>query len=339
MSTMHTATHTHFLQLAETLTGAWHAMTADSVSSGLPPMQAYLLLNRWTDNALAEAITDAFPEMAKDRCAVPDAHYRHEEDRAPCLVQLPQALATGPMAGMLAQWLASAWQQVERRHTRQDFCAVVFGHVRAATISAHWVNLGHQRPPDGTEARLLRYQDPRVMQRVWPLLTPAQHTAWLGPVVQWWSLTQPWGPWQSTPPEGAHWFRATVPKLTARMPAVSLRALLDPVQWHAAHLSPAANRVWAGYAAAKVPLEAQPDGATVSRLLADGQRLGLTGPNLIDYAWCSWRHDAAPGEARLTAWEAPPASNDLARVLQAQGLQPEARFASLYLEALKQRRG
>ncbi|WP_175497151.1 DUF4123 domain-containing protein [Variovorax boronicumulans] len=327
----------HFSPLAEELTRSWQAM-ADVECSDLPPVKAYLLLNRWTDNALAEAVAEEFPCIAKDRVAVPDAYYKYEEDRAPCVLPFPEISAFREMHNQFVQWIDFAWRQVEKRQSKQDFCAVILSRTNGESITRHWVDLGHQQPPGGGAMRLMRYQDPRVMQGVWPLLTAAQKAAWLGPVIQWWSLVQPSGPWQSTSTDSARWFCASAPKFDCPKVPAYLNALFDQTQWHAAHLSPSANLVWAGYAQGGVPVEDQPDGAVVSRLLADGQRLGLKPPNLIDYVWSSWLHDAPSGTSRLTAWQVPPASTNLARVLNALRQQPDARFASLYLEALKQNR-
>jgi len=114
-------------------------------------------------------------------------------------------------------------------------------------------------------------------------------------------------------------------------------ALFDPGQWHVAHIAAAANRVWAGYANEKVPSQRQPDGDTVVRVLGDSRRLGLSGANQLDYVWCTWQHDAPEGHERELSWQAPRAARVLNQILEVLRQQPDARFANLYLEALKQR--
>jgi hypothetical protein len=231
---------------------------------------------------------------------------------------------------------------------------VVFSSASAKAIAGHWVNLGYQQPPDATFARLLRYQDPRILQRVWHALSAAQRKCWLGPVVQWWTLTQPWGPWEpaqfvnggpspSDADAQAPWSCVVMPTPEELREAGSpsstpfVRALFSPAQWQLAHVTPAANQVWAGYADAQVPPRNQPDGNTMLRLLADGQRLGLAGPNLHDYVWCTWQHNAPEGRERELSWQSPRAASVLAHVVQALRRQLESRFADLYLDVLKQR--
>jgi hypothetical protein len=348
--------HDHFLQLTNELMQAWRELAAEATTDDASPrMQAYLLLNRWADNPLAAAFADSFPVLAADRRAVPAPRFENRMDRAPFLVGLPEALAPwAPVAtraadsarDVFAKWLADAWLQSARRLPAQDFGAVVFSREGAASIADHWAVLGRQKSPTANEYRRIRFQDPRVMQRVWRSLSTSQRRLWLGPVVQWWALVQPWGPWEPTQypngvPSGAtddvHWFRALMPALQGGPEHSMGSALFDPNQWHVAHIAATANRVWAGYANEKVPVQRQPDGDTVIRLLGDSRRLGLSGANQLDYVWCSWQHNAPEGRERELSWQAPRAARVLNQVLEVLRQQPDARFANLYLDALKQR--
>lgn len=362
---MEHAIHQASLKLGRQLLDGWrkrvdqHRPPGSGTSSHSgAPVHAFMLLDSWEGNALADALLAAHPELAEERCAVPDPHFKNREDHAPCLVPLPEALAPASPADSLAaeaagehlaQWLTLARQQAQQRQASQHLGAIVFSDLGAEDIVAHWVDLGHQQAPGGTGARLFRYQDPRVMQRVWPLLSPRQRQQWLGPVQQWWALTQPWGPWEpaqfgatelDATGEPAEWFRAETPAPAALQDdatQVPLRALFDTAQWQAAHITPAANRTWARYAADQLPMRDQPDAETVCRLLADGQRLGLQGPNLQDYVWCTWRPNAPAGASRELPWQSERGAALLAHLLKTLRQQPESRFASLFADAMSRK--
>lgn len=353
--------HARCLQLTEMLLDGWRTLHGER-TDGVPsqPMRAYMLLNRWSDSPLASSVESVFPALADDRRAVVAERFEDREERAPCLVSLPEVLAPCSPADTLAaqaardwlaQWLANAWQQTLQRLARQDFCAVVFSRLPVDSVVQHAVGLGHQQSPITQEFRTIRYQDPRVMQRVWPLLAHEQQRRWLGPITQWWALAQPWGPWEpalaassdtAVPADDLQWFQACAPALPdghahAAWPSTT-GALFDRAQWQAMHDVPDAHRVWAGYAAGHVAGHAQPDGAAMHRLLADGQRLGLAGGNLHDYVWCTWQHNAAPGAPRELDWSSPQAALLLKHILRELHKEPEARFASLYAEASQARR-
>lgn len=300
------------------------------------PQRAYLLFNRWEDNLLAHELSAQFPKWPRDRVAVPDRYFEHRLERAPCLLELPEELvdpALGVPARALRDWLAhcltSTALQVNDRTPRQDFCGVVFSPASAQAIVRHWVQLGDQRPPYEEDRVLFRYHDPRVMQRVWPALSPAQQSRWLGPVTQWWSLRQPWGPF-AVLPEPAHWFQA---KASAFQPGTdaggSLRDLFDESQWFLSGVSPDANMIWRGYADADIPPEVQPDAQSMVAMLADGVRLGLQDFNLEDYVWTTWMHAPAEGTARAMDWSLPHLAPILSRLQAQLRDQPDARFSTL----------
>lgn len=241
---------------------------------------------------------------------------------APC-VQTQAVLRT------LAVVLASAWQQARRRLVEQTLCGVVFSPATPAAIAMHWTHLGFQTSPVDGNDKLFRYQDARVMQRVWPVFDDRQRFSWLGPVTEWWSLEQPWGPWASAevfnqgdeadgtedasghPPE---WFiasRFALARASRQTPGVlpsreTMRHLLHRIQWHAAHSASAGNRAWFRMASQQVPVRRQPDGQTMTRLLGHGTELGLTRESdLADFVDASWRADLHAGKASLHDWSVP----------------------------------
>ncbi len=297
------------------------------------PIRAYLLLNGWEGNPLIPAFDTRYPVSAAARQAVPDPHFHGREDEAPCVVPMPDELwhltPGGSLAELLAYewlaaWLQRAAQEARQRLVRQHFCGVVFSRASAREVARHLADLGHQTPPNEVQARLFHYQDPRVLQRTWPMLTPWQRKLWLGPVLQWWSLAQPWGPWHgvqdaASPDVSPAWFKAHPPLSSEFLrddAQPSLRRLLLARQWEASRFSRAGHRIWQRYLDAGIGVEHQPNGALMTELLHAGLDLGLRGQNLEDFAWCSAhpRHLDAPG-TRSIPWHSPNWAPVLQRVL------------------------
>lgn len=318
------------------------------------PLRVYLLLDRWDGSPIATELSEAWPEAAAERAAVPDAFYAGREGEAPCVVPLsdialpdgdadtlPQVRAQETLAG----WLQAAGQQAYRRLVPQDACAVLISADSAARVAQHLAKLGFQYPPDNRAARVFRYQDPRVMQRVWPELSAAQQSMWLGAVQAWWTLTQPWGPWaredltaveEHTVPTPA-WFKAEWPTMPdGQAEVLMLNQLMDAEQWHAAHSAPVGNSVWARFAQRGISSQVQPDADTITQLLEIGREFGLTEFNLQDFLWCSWQPGSqnAPDRAigRPIDWDEPRWRNVLERVLQGLRETPDASFAGLFEE-------
>ncbi len=262
----------------------------------------------------------------------------------PLPLELPEALILAETgnertATSVRQWLAQcldhAAQQSQQRLLAQDFCGVVISGANEQAITRYWVGLGDQRPPYSEDGVLFRYQDPRVMQRVWPSLSPSQQARWLGPVTQWWSLRQPWGPF-SAAPEPAPWFLAKAPLPSPEAPSGgSPRDLFTQEQWFLAGVSPDANAIWRGYANNDVRVEAQPDAHSMVVLLADGARLGLSGVNLEDYVWSTWLHRPKEGAPRAMDWSLPHTAPVLTQVLKQLQAQPDARFSTLFAQAIR----
>jgi hypothetical protein len=298
------------------------------------PQRAYLLFNRWDGNPLAQELCEQFPQWARDRSSVPDSYFEYREERAPCLLELPEELVvpvpgfkTRDVRAWLAHGLAFASQRVNERVTKQDFCGVVISPESAQVIARHWVGLGDQRPPYKEESVLFRYQDPRVMQRVWHALNPMQQSRWLGPVTQWWSLMQPWGPFSGRP-EPAQWFGAKAPALPYETQAGgSPRNLFDEAQWFLSGVSPDANSIWRSYARHNIPPEAQPDPDSLQKMLADAARMDLKDLDLEDYVWITWMHAPKEGPMRAVDWRLPHLAPILSRIEDQLRDRPDANFS------------
>lgn len=309
------------------------------------PQRAYLLFNRWNDNALAQEVEAQFPKWVSDRVSVPDSYFERREERAPFLLELPEELVIPApefnprdLRAWLIRCVAFAAQQGNERLTKQDFCGVVISPASEQTITRHWVGLGHQQMPGSEDSVLFRYQDPRVMQRVWPTLGPLQQSRWLGPVSQWWSLVQPWGPFND-PPQPAQWFHAKAPALPHGVEAGgSPRNLFDPDQWFLSGISPQANLIWRSYAEHNVSRAAQPDPDSLMHMLADAARMKLQHLDLEDYVWITWMHAPKEGPARAIDWRLPHLAPTLSLIQDQLRDQPDARFSSLFAKATQPRR-
>lgn len=344
------------VELVRQLRSAFNAAAHLLADAGGRPLHAYLALDNWHADALTAAIDERYPAMAEERAPVPDRHFKHREEDAPCFLPLSQgwaATSTDPalmhlVAHDLPEWLKQAWSHAEQRQMRQPLCGVLFSESVAGNIANHWASLGDQVSPEDGSARLFRYQDPRVMQRTWPLLSDAQRRQWLGPVRQWWALEQPWRPWSATElmlqdplatSREPEWFQASVQPGDSKVPraASTGRLTFDLAQWHAAHSAPAGHRVWGRLAGDDVPIDRQPDGAAMSRMLAQGQRLGLSGCSLEDFVAVTWRMHASAGSNSEALWQSAREAALLDRILDTLRRQPEARFGTLYAEALPAR--
>ncbi|MBO9651182.1 MAG: DUF4123 domain-containing protein [Variovorax sp.] len=339
-----------FAELIDTLIKGWADLTASApkgpgeAKAQAAPQRAYLLLNRWEDNPLARDLNARFPKWARDRVTVPDSYFEHRPERAPCLLELPEELTdaalgiqTRPTRDWLAHCLMQASHQAKSRTSRHDFCGVVIGRATAQAIVQHWVGLGNQRPPYETDSVLFRYHDPRVMQRVWPTLSPLQQSRWLGPVSQWWSLLQPWGPFNA-PSEPARWFHAKAPLLADDTPGEPPSDLLNPRQWLLSGISPQANHIWRDYAESGIAPDAQPDARVMVEMLVDAQRLGFDDLSQRDYVWTTWMHTPKEGPARAMDWSLPHLAPILGRIEAQLRERPGDRFSTLLNQIIQSQR-
>jgi hypothetical protein len=334
-----------FIELVEELIQGWRALAEGDAEhrkakAGSVAQRAYLLFNRSGGNTLAQELIEQFPKWARDRCAVPDSYFQHRSERAPFLLELPDELLTltsGVETKAVRSWLVHCLQfaatQVDERTTQQDFCGLVISGESERTIARHWVDLGDQLPPGSQDSALFRYHDPRVMQRVWPTLSDSQQSRWMGPVMQWWSLVQPWGPINDAP-EPTQWFRATNSTLPSGTSAVaSPRYLFNAAQWFVSGVSPDANSIWRSYADNNILPLAQPDPQSMVQMLADARDMGLQELNLEDYVWITWMHAPKEGAARVMDWSQPHLVPILSRIQDQLRDEPDARFSTLFVQA------
>lgn len=266
-------------------------------------VRLYLLFERWRDNPLAALFEACYPQQAAARLALPDDLYKDQPDDAPCVVAINSAVIPCDPGKSFSDYLAyewlggflqQAWQGAQLRRSLQGLCGVLFASVDARILVRHLAQLGYQRAPDG-QARLLRYQDPRVLQRVWPALNEAQKQAWLGPIRSWWSLQMPWGPVdQAASPA---WFLATQPPLSATSASTLAHprsALLQPRQWLLAHSVAATNAVWLRYAQQGIEARQQPSAGQMNCLLAAALDGGIQTRQLEHFLLCVWQPYLAP---------------------------------------------
>jgi len=322
--------------------------------AGQPARWTFLLFERWRDNALAAEFEKRYPQHAAQRRSVPDDFYKGREDDAPCIVALPpeiwQHVECATLADAFTQewwaaWLEQVWRQAHKRLERQDFAAVLISRAGALTLARNFAYLGNQRPPGATQKRLFRYQDPRVMQRVWPALSAMQRTLWLDPVLAWWAPMHPWGPWepqlfgQDALPDDLEpqWFQAEkpAPESIGDDREIYRGALFDARQWALAHSAPVGNQIWRNCALDGLGAAEQPDAKSMDRLIAEGQALGLSEENLqnyVRYGWLGRWTDPATGEL-CSAWQSPQGAQALRRALDTLAQQPQARLATLLHEA------
>ncbi|RQO53779.1 hypothetical protein DBV14_13430 [Variovorax sp. KBW07] len=342
----------HFSGLVDALIQGWSASTVPastdssevaSRTSREPVLpRAYLLFNRCEENPLVQGLADQFSKWMRDRVIVPDGYFEHREEHAPVLLELPEELIAptpGFKTGVLRAWLARclefAAQQANERVTKQDFCGVVISPASPQAIVRHWVNLGDQRPPREEDSVLFRYQDPRVMQRVWPALSSSQQARWLGPVTHWWSVMQPWGPF-SDPAAPAQWFHAKAPVPPHGIQAGSSPCnLFNEAQWFLSGVSPDANSIWRSYADNNIPVEVQPDPDSLLQMLADAARMGLQELNLEDYVWITWKYMPKEGAARAMDWKQPHLDTALSRIQELLRDQPDVRFSTHFINATR----
>ena len=284
-----------FSQLTQQLAGERARLKALNKSS----VRVYLLFERWQDNPLAAHFAANYAQQAAARFAVPDDYYKDQPDDAPCLVPIDSAvlpLDSGQSFSdylayeWFAEFLQQAWQAAQLRASLQGLCAVLFAPVDLQILGRHLVQLGHQNAPD-RQARLLRYQDPRVFQRIWPVLNQEQKNVLLGPIYSWWSLQMPWGAIEqkTSAASAAKWFVAAQTQSTSdARPTYARSALFSPQQWLTAHSAAAANALWRRYAQQEVPISRQPDGMQMNALVAIAAEWGIHSNQLETFLQCLW---------------------------------------------------
>ncbi len=336
--------HPDYMARCRELAAGYHALRQRQAPDERP-LRAYLLLDLWDGNPFAAKLSEAWPEAAAGRAAVPNDFHSGRKGEAPCVVPLPDSvlpdgatdnLAEARAQETLARWLEEASRQASQRLVRQYFCGVLFSPDSAAWVARYLAMLGFQYPPGSRTARLFRYQDPRVIQRVWPVLSAAQQDMWLGAVEAWWSLTQPWGPWAMedlVPPTDAAvparpWFKAERPTVPdSQTETLLLSRLMNAEQWQRVHSASVGNRVWMRFAENGIGPDEQPDAKRMQELLATGESHHLRERNLEDFVWCSILHRETPPSID---WRTPHWACVLDHTLQALSANPDTRFASAF---------
>lgn len=228
---------------------------------------------------------------------VPDAYFEHEPWLAPQLLPI-----RGPEDQLLLQEaLACAIVTAPDRLNMQPVSAVLVGTPRPVALLTHFAALGEQCDPTehAAQPRVFRYQDPRVMQRVWPALNGSQRSAWLGPVRRWYAALQP-----SNGSLGAETITKVVPTTSPlvwrgdaepvppeQAVPVRQRHMLDVAQWHLAHSAPAENAFWhllRSSADAERPANPDPTPELLRSWLHQAAARGLHSADQTDWALCCW---------------------------------------------------
>ena len=294
----------HCVALWRTFVSEWRAAGRETAVEGRSG--AYILLNSWRDNAFADAFAEAFPDQAARRTAVPDPFFVNQEDEAPVLLPVPDLLLPNGLPAAYPEAEAEQWMArqltVSCHKTAQRLGVVPIGAVLVsdrpvAELASHLLALGMQPTPIGGAA-VFRYQDPAIMQLLWPVLDDVQRAAWLGPVTQWWSLRQYWEPWDllNPPPCDTPWWRVQTQRL-AETSRVARPLRLDAAQWNRAGFHRSAQESWMELFIDTPDVTEMPEGPLMLRMLADAAALGLTSNDALkDYIWLTWRgaHEGVP---------------------------------------------
>ena len=240
----------------------------------------YLLLDRGDENPLQVDTSRLLP--------VPDPCFEETPWLAPQLLPL---VLPGDKA-LLQDALAAGVLMSTDRSAVQWIGAVVLAPADPFALLDHLARLGIQHDPgdDAAPARLFRYQDPRVMQRVWPLLGEPQRRAWMGPVRRWQAAVQPTGRIVKDVSDlVALWCAA--PAAASRAVHARLGHLLDVNQWRLAHSAPTETTFWqsAPPSQGTTPAaESFPSTGTLRYWLHDAARQGLGDRDQAGWALCHW---------------------------------------------------
>lgn len=218
---------------------------------------------------------------------IPDSYFKDEPWLAPHLL----LLSLPADHSVLQEALASAILSAPERLQPQRVSALLLASCDSDVLLAHLCALSLQHDP--TEmlepACVLRYQDPRVMQRVWATLSDDQRCAWLGPVRHWYAAAQPVGriPAKTVIPS-ALW-HAGPASSDARLHS-RMHHLLDPAQWRMAHSAPAENSFWQRISTKPPSGQVMPCPSvdTLRHWLSEAALIGLAGNDQTDWALCRW---------------------------------------------------
>lgn len=239
----------------------------------------YLLLDRGDIDAISVDTARLLP--------VPDWYF----DEAPWLAPQLLPLKWPDDQALLQEALACAVYSAADALASQPVSGVLAGALDPKLMLDHFATLGVQYDPvtDASDARLFRYQDPRVMQRVWPTLTESQRLAWLGPVRRWCAAVQP-----ASAPGNSEDVRSPVLWRAERGPQAMaphrrLSHLFDIAQWRLAHSAPAENTFWRLAANEQErAVNAYPSAHVLRDWVHEAASHGLSETDQTDWALCCW---------------------------------------------------
>jgi hypothetical protein len=281
----------------------------DSLSDHVDEMTAFCAASQSTIHVLLDrGDADVLPAASTRLLAVPDRYFAQEPWLGPHLLTL-----SGPEdVSLLREALATAVIRAIDPMRPQCVGAVLLGPAQPDALVDHFIALALQHDPEG-ESRVFRYQDPRVMQRVWPTLAEAQRRFWLGPVRRWIGAVQPIGPLGDDHPVDASLWQV-LPDGPDDRPFTQPHHLLDARQWRLAHSGPAEVAFWRlarESALTASPSRTYPEIGVLRRWLNDAADHRLDSNDQCEWALCCWA-------AGADVWESPSGQQ---RVRDALGLQ------------------
>ncbi|MDI3247811.1 MULTISPECIES: DUF4123 domain-containing protein [unclassified Pseudomonas] len=144
-------------------------------------LRAFLLVDPYAHEPLMQAFIEEFP---CETFCVPLKFASFKGDQLPRLIQLnpkSKALVDESAALMLAQ-------QTQVMAGSSSICGWLRSEACGAVIARHLAACMERTFFEGNRWWCLRWQDCRVLEWIWPALSPRQKTDLLGPIVEWWAL-------------------------------------------------------------------------------------------------------------------------------------------------------
>ncbi|RIX72553.1 DUF4123 domain-containing protein [Acidovorax cavernicola] len=270
---------------------AWNALDASTCSALALEIEVITALSESSNAApyllLDQGEADFLPGQRVCLRPIPDSYFKDEPSRAPHL--LPLKLPADHL--ILQEALASAILTAPQRLHAKKISALLLISCDIEALLAHFRALSLQYDPTAEDesACVMRYQDPRVMQRVWPILSEGQRRAWLGPIRHWYAATQPTGPIVTEAAAAPTLWHAT-PALSDVQPHSRVHHLLDSVQWRLAHGAPSENSFWqvVSLRSASGHTAPYPSTGTLRNWLSEAASSGLGTNDQTEWALCQW---------------------------------------------------
>lgn len=263
-----------------------HASAQQSLVDQIEEMTAFCAASRSALHVLLDSgDTDILSVEPSRLRPVADEYFAQETSLGPHLL----TLSGSEDGALLREVLAVAVTQAQIRTSPQGISAVLLGPTDADAFLTHFEMLGLQYDPKGNP-RVFRYQDPRVMQRVWPTLASTQRDFWLGPIRRWMAAVQPTGRIVDQPSIEVSLWHAS-PNAMASSSFARPHRLLDSEQWQLAHSAPAETAFWLlahESADAIHQLRPYPTIGTLRGWLKDAAAHRLGTRDQCDWALCRW---------------------------------------------------